>query len=664
MNQSTPHLQRLFAWAEQAATEGNPCAELKQWLAASPTAEREWNCVLEAQNLLGQGEWSVEDPLLTPDQIASYVDGILTLDEARLVEETCFRSASDMLEVLSSARFARQATVLAAATPALTSRLLQLVPGAAGASLPAAPLVVASEGLVSPAPKVRPAAGRKMRGIPGWQVVAGILAATALVGGGVIWLIQANQTPPGKQNGVVKNRRLPEKTVPPKPEPKSNTPDPVPDKEPPALVQEEHDPPLPPPDTQPDQTKNPVVKAPERPPQPEKPPVPEVPQPAPAATEVAVKPGMGVLLVQSSGNDKWRVGDGKYPLTQPIRIVSLAESWTSADIPGMGTLILAGEAELTLSESEDQTLQVRLDHGNVGLHGLPAGKQIQFQTQTSRWTARGVGDYSSLAVVHDPLMPSLYVPEGIIAVDNVTLGKQQFTTLRGGTPAAAKGLSSSDLPPFSPFATNPYDPAWLQPPTEKRRKDWTALYGKVVERLAASDDALAEIQRLQLSAKDARQSALLAEWNLSLTEDEGATLWAMLNHRHELVRLTALRHLLQMHPRDRRYLAAGRLLREKVGDAPADRLAEWLISARRGRVLAPQRALELVENLDHRELAVRQISVFLLEYHTSDTFRQARRKPPAYDADAPPQKRAMAQMEWKAIVAQLYPAARNGKVAP
>ena len=102
------------------------------------------------------------------------------------------------------------------------------------------------------------------------------------------------------------------------------------------------------------------------------------------------------------------------------------------------------------------------------------------------------------------------------------------------------------------------------------------------------------------------------------------------------------------------------LERGQLGDETGQRVAQWLGVARLPGQLPPAQAVELSDYLGHQELAVRQIAVSLLEMHIAPAFQQGLFQRPAYDAAAPVSRRAAAQMEWKAIIKQLYsPTRRN-----
>jgi hypothetical protein len=121
--------------------------------------------------------------------------------------------------------------------------------------------------------------------------------------------------------------------------------------------------------------------------------------------------------------------------------------------------------------------------------------------------------------------------------------------------------------------------------------------------------------------------------------------------------------LLELPPGDERLLDLNRFLLARVGPATADRINQWHSSAWQPGAPPKLQADEIVMHLQHNELAVRQIAVSFLELHTAAAFQQMGGVPPAYDAAATSSRRAAAQMEWSAILQQLYTPTRKAPAA-
>jgi hypothetical protein len=172
-------------------------------------------------------------------------------------------------------------------------------------------------------------------------------------------------------------------------------------------------------------------------------------------------------------------------LREPAKIVSLAESWSTLEIPQFGTLIWDGPAEATLTIWADGLVEIHLSQGKVGLQGLAAGAQVRFETSGANWTARSLEGGSTFAVIDDPLSPAMLFVKGAIGVENLTFGPKQIVRWQEGVPeplASSSGATDS-LPAPVPALGNPWDLAWLQPPDDVRSKRWRGLYGRQVDKL-------------------------------------------------------------------------------------------------------------------------------------------------------------------------------------
>lgn len=717
----------MIAWAAAADAGRSPDA-LAAWLRTSPTASARWLRLQEALGRLRRGDLAAEQPLLGVDLVARYVDGLCDADEAARVEEACWSSPADLLEVVSTLRFAdappeawderRDAASAASDTSdgsraaSFVERLVAAFPGptsarratsisppepASGASQhlgrwriddePVADATSSSEprpeSWTNWRPSSRPVGpGQRSRArrssLAAWSWGAAAVALAVIVLGGIVWQSGGSGTTPRDAQDVAEDRAGSHETrredAPPRRRsdegpaggtfatddvspredgelrrsPAEDSPGrsdadaprvPAPRRRPGENVASQDD------DGARKRPKQPPAVAPE----------PGPPDPAPSApTTLAMRSEVGAALVPGDSPGSWRVGRGPQPLAAPLRIVSLADSWTTADIPGVGTLVLDGESLATVSVDADRTVRVSLEQGRVGMRGLAEKTRVRFESAGQRWETTGVGDYATFAVVRDADVPSVFVSSGIIAVDQVRLGDGQVSDVKTGAVAPPQSLGARLTAAPSPFVPNPFDAKWLQAPDDRRRKEWQSSYGKLVDRLAAADDVKRLLPELRGAARDGRQHALLARWNLSLADDRAATLWEMLGDRQKFVRLAAARELLSIPPRDGRLRAYFAGFREQSDGATAAALLEWVGRSHRVGPLLPAQAMELVEGLGHQELALRQMAGLLLEYHLHDALLAGRVRPPAYDPDDPPGKRAAAQAQWKALVAQLF----------
>ncbi|HND51465.1 MAG TPA: hypothetical protein PLV92_03680, partial [Pirellulaceae bacterium] len=402
-------------------------------------------------------------------------------------------------------------------------------------------------------------------------------------------------------------------------------------------------------------------------------------RPQPATTTLAqldLNTPVGIVLVKSDASETWRVGRGKIEFDRPLRLASASESWTQAEVPGLGTLVLAGESAVTVVRGGDRIFDIHVERGQAGLRDFPAGVEVRFSTVEAKWTTRGVHGYSNLAVVRDWDAPQMFVSTGLVTVASQQIAGDQLTTLSNGLPTPPTSLatrrsshagdigtgtkSSATSSSFQPIsAIDPYDARWMSPPDERTKREWQAQNGKLVARLAEADDVVAELKKLRASTAAARQTALLARWSLAVATDRPASLWEMLNDRQEAVREAAVACLREMHPREERFREAAQFIRRQTSDGSAELIVEWMVRVRRseatGQPLPLSQATELIDGLNHEQLAVRQIAATILELQTADAFRSAKRKPPTFAADSPIAKRVAAQVQWRALSGQLFP---------
>jgi hypothetical protein len=666
-----PNILTLLEWADRLAA-GESCADWERWLESSSAAQDQWRSVLAAHDRLAAGEASTADSPLGAELIAALVEGDLDQAEIDAIEAECLRSPALVDEIASSARFGAPASG-EPLSAALETRLVALVPAASYKNGHAAKLPVArplppeltdesgSPNVESPTPIIRSgrSPGRRKLTVAwnSWQIAAaaGLLAVglCALA----LWLATTTSAPQPNSPAVVKGGAQPGDHPQPRPQPAPRE-NPSP---------RDTAPPLPPTDTAPmppAESLPPMRRGdlPSRPGAPQDPPSAPSPVPAPPPRlgpppELAVSSARGVLLVDSGAGGAWQVGQGQLAARDQVRIASLPESWTTVEIPHFGTSIWSGAAAATLTAKDDQSLTVRLEHGKFALQSMPAGAEIRVETPGGQWLARAVQDYSTLAVVGDDVAPALFVPMGAVAVGDVEVGKDQLVRWQNGLALPPEPLAGGAAAAVNVSADNPLDPAWLAPPTAAEQKEWRAMFGKLVERLAGSPDAAAELDRLLMPTTHARQAALLAQWRIELVPDEAEqarTTWELLSDRRELVRTAAFRYVLALQPQDRRAMNLGRLARKELGPDLATRLANWLNTARQGQPPTAAEARELSEYLSNSELVVRQVAVSLLLHHTRATFQQTRLAPPDFDAAAPAARRAAAQQQWQQAIRRIY----------
>ncbi len=653
-----PNLLTLLDWSQQAA-RGEPCAAWLAWRRSSPLTTRRAAALVEVADRLDCGEGPIEAGELGATDVAEYVEGRVSPLAAEQIEAACWNSPEQLYEMASAARFAQDSADCEDIASGLTERLLAVAPRAIerrkrramntlAAQVPvavSAAHVVQACAPVATISQQQTARPVRRTNVLNWPLVAAAAVLLVVTTGVAIgWWISATVKSSGGPAPVASDV-LPAPTddddgeqplvnriitpAPASPEPGGA----------PASAEQ--------PQSQPKLVRD------------QPPPVRQHAVPAPAAELPAVaiiESAIGAVLVDPGQRGRLRVGQGVYSLAEPLRLVSLAESWSSVEISEVGTLLLAGPAQATLASWGDGVLEVELVYGKLGIERLPAGRPIRFQTGSAQWLARGTSNYSSLAVIHDPQTPSLFVPAGSVAVENVEVAADEIVRFVGGTveppqPLAA-GRPAADR---DALAGN-----WLAPPDDECKKNWHGQYGKLLDKLAIVDDAGAELPLLFASTRDTRQAALLAEWNLAIVDEatRPEQLWTHLGDHRQLVRIAAVRSLFAIRAGDPRLAHFVRYVRVQQGDDAGTRMAQWMRGKDvPGQIAVPQ-AVELAEFLSHRDLALRQLAVSLLERHAAPALARARRAPPAYDAADPPGKRAEGQRQWRVLIRQIFTAQR------
>jgi hypothetical protein len=667
MTESNVRLLTILDWAEQRAA-GKPCAACDRWLADSAEAAQQWEKIQTVQEHLDGGRGLSGVELLSAEQVAEYLEGRLEGAAAREVEHACWRSPAQMAELLSAVRFQQQPHVVAA-TANLRGRLLALTPPAPAngspQELPVIPRLKATTvdppAAADQLPAVAPVKWLRPTGrvfLPGWQRVAAALTVAAGLIGALLWLVSTRERPDLREERMAADPRQqpapapvverarpqidPPRTSPPEAPPPQVVESPLPEKP-------RRDDPSRSPDDRPARDVPPVeaiAPAPTRP----------LPAPQPSLEELVFDSAVGLLLLDDAGRGAWRVGRGRLAASGPIKLLSLAASFTTVEVPGLGTLVFNGSAEATLQRQPDRSWLLRLDHGRLGVRDLPMDQRLHFEVGPTAWSAQSLADASMLAVVDGPTTTSAFVAHGTVAVDGMELSQDQVTQWSGGVRQPVDSLSLVRRPASSRIVDDGLDESWLQTPSATERREWKMLHGRLAERLAEAEDVPAAMDDLFDSSRDLRHAALLARWRIAIADPERQPqlVWDALNDRREPVRRAAMHYLLELMPRDPRTVNMGRLFRVHLGDLATARIAQWLALTRTNQPLTAPVAAELGDALAADLLAVRQVAVSLLELHTQPVLRRARLNPPAFDAAAPMARRAAAQREWLQIIRRLY----------
>src|SRR5262245_11077212 len=127
MNVASPDLLTLLAWAERLAG-GEPCAPWGAWCTAAPDAEWKWERISLAHDCLaGRRQISPTQITLPMELVAQFIEGRLTPAEHQRVEQACWESTAQLMELVSTARFMRQSPQVEFSSQ-LQSRLLAFVP--------------------------------------------------------------------------------------------------------------------------------------------------------------------------------------------------------------------------------------------------------------------------------------------------------------------------------------------------------------------------------------------------------------------------------------------------------------------------------------------------------------------------------------------------------
>ena len=663
MKPTTPNLLTLLRWADRLR-RGQACAEFEAWRAEAEDGG-EWQQILRAQQALDAGRALVDARLMqSEEELAAWVDETLDVQASQGMEVACWASDPQLAEALSAASFLGE-TDFAEPSRTLEKRLLAMGPPGrnghavklAGAlecmseTLPARDAETPSPSSAIPVTTVEPAArGARVKRIYVALAVAGLVLIAFSAGVG--WLAGRR---PVSRNGRDVATSLPEvgpkehlrkeagdpKTVAqpnspdslaksPEAGPEQRTDDSLPQPSPGAVVEKA---------ASPSMRSLPIVEGPR-----EKIDAPADAQPA----TLVIKQTQGVLLVANRATGVWIAAPKSLALNEPVHLASLTDGWATAEIPGVGTLVLEGPVEALIAMRPDKLLEVQLKHGKLGIEQFAAGALVRFETTGATWTARGVSGYSTIAIFDDPLTPALVVAQGEVAVEDARVLPQQGLQWQEGVPQSFAVQTSG--------AGGQHDLGWMHPPEERLRKAWTSFYGKLAQKVAEAADAAEELNALLAASRDPRQTALLTQWNLELADEVARPKqeWNLLNDRREQARVAAVQSLLELPASDPRLARAEQYWRGEVGEETTKRISEWLALARRPVPAAPPQALDLVDHLAHKDLAVRQIAVTLLELKTAPLFQLISSRPPPFDAAGPASVRIAAQNEWRMTLRQLY----------
>lgn len=663
MKPTTPNLLTLLRWADRLR-RGQACAEFEAWRAEAEGAG-EWQQILRAQQALDAGRAPVDAKLLQSEEdLAAWIDETLDAQASQGIDVACWASDSQLAEALSAVSFLGEMD-FSEPSRNLEKRLLAM--GPQGRNGHAVKLAGALE-YMSETPPARDAEtpspssaipvetgepetrGARVERFYVVLAVAGILLIAFSAGVG--WL--AGRRPVSRNGRDVATSLpeagskddLPKKAALPKANTQSNSPDSL-AKSPEAGPEQRADDslPQPPPGAVVEKAASPAVR-----------PLPivegpreKIDAPTPAQPAILViKQTQGVLLMANRATGVWIAAPQSLVLNEPVHLASLTDGWATAEIPGVGTLVFDGPTEALIARRPDKLIEVQLKHGKLGIEQFAAGAVVRFETTGATWNARGVSGYSTIAIFDDPLTPALVVAQGEVAVEEARVLPQQGLQWQEGVPQPFAVQTSG--------AGGQHDLAWLHPPEERLRKQWTSFYGKLAQKVAEAADAAEELDKLLAASRDPRQTALLTQWNLELADDVARPKqeWNLLNDRREQARVAAVQSLLHLPAGDPRLARAEQFWRGQIGEETTKRISEWLTLARRPVPAAPPQALDLVDHLAHKDLAVRQIAVTLLELKTAPLFQLINSRPPPFDAAGPASLRIAAQNEWRMTLRQLY----------
>src|SRR5262245_5740837 len=672
MNVASPDLLTLLAWAERLAA-GEPCAPWEAWSASAPDADWKWERISHAHDLLaGRRQADQSATTLPAEQLAEFIEGRLTASDLHRVEQACWDSTAQLAELVSTARFMRQ-PFSSDISPHLESRLLALVPQSKPQPTNGKPPkfrmagVTESPPVASPAPAVTPKPAQALTSSSWqWPLIAAAMFIVIVLSGAVGWLAANWRQSANLRQEIVSGPSAQDL----EPAPIDDRPNlPVsPQTRQDSIVPRSDEPISPAPST--DSPPSSAVESGSASPKSASPPsgTPKYrPRIAPPTPEIAIRSAQGLLLVDEGRRGKLRVAPASLALREPVNVLSLAESWTAADLPGVATFIWEGSAEAGLATMPDGTIEINLTHGRIGIDNLKTSAQLRIVSGNAAWNIRSMANNSTLAVVHDPRSPGLVVPRGALAINDLNVPGGQMIRWLDGAPQPPHALSSvgpvdSSQSGAMPPAMNPWEFSWLQPPDELSKKNWRTLYGRIADRLAETDDIAAELPKIMANMRDQRQAALVARWNIAALSSatRAQQIWTFLNHPRPLVRVAGVKSILEMPPGDERLVDVNEVLQAKVGAATTDRISQWLATAWQPGPPPKLQFEEMITHLMDNDLAVRQIAAALLELHASNVLRQARTPLPAYDATSSRTARQMAQAQWFAIMNKLYTPSRQG----
>ncbi len=624
---NSPLIIQLIRLAE--APSGPQDQLLWDLIDSQPEVALRWQRLQLARQQLDDGNVS-DGPLdLTPEELIEFLeDG---LPDARIaeVEQKCWNSPAQLAELLSNYRFLNQPQVWGEPPATLTERCLHLAQPLPIAQSPpqAAPLgtepsrsqpmevdrgrnghAVPGLWLADAQPMLPRRRRRSLRSRPTTIWVATISAVTAVV---VLVVLLAfsqrkerssdpelvQQSPSRSTPRPINSHRLPgprsgnvelqndDRSFGPPPE--------MPAPEWPADVE-----------SLPDSGEPFVVS--DSPPLPETLPLPEKSVPF----ELLWTDIRGLLAASDGGSSGlWRGVDGKQSILGNIRLVTLPESWSTAEISSGGSLTMSGDTEISLGREDgpEQRLSILVHRGQVAVSGLSEGQQVHFIAGRHSWDARALRDYSSIAVSLAAETPLILVPQGEALANDVRLAYGQQASFSGEKLSDAQPLEQS--------------PLWLSPP----KTDWSKRRAALAT-LRRSTNVKHDLVRL-FDKPESRQWATV--WSLALNPEE--SLVGALGHNSRAVRNSALEVLRTVPRRDPRIQQLRQAMVKEFGAQGANTLLGWILASRNRALPEPAVRQSMLEGLTDRRLMVRHAAIFCLDQIYARPF--PRMTPPHYEPE-------------------------------
>ncbi|MFK7819684.1 MAG: hypothetical protein AB8G99_13275 [Planctomycetaceae bacterium] len=514
-----------------------------------------------------------------PDDVAAFLDGMLSPQEETAFETRCWNSPAVLFELLSLSGTGGEVDV----SPELSNRLLKMVPAAASAE------ESVEETLIDLHTEPRESrVSRRGTGVSAAALIAS--AVVVLLLASTLWIVMRDSQP--KQ--IVKDEKQP--TVQESPETRFvETPTPededLPKDQPNPELVPESDPPINKPGSM-------VVETPIEPrtnPQPKD--LPNTPDPAPAipkSTSPKVASALwetrGVVAVRASVREPWH---GLNAIDRPAdaEFLTLVTSRAVTKGPAGVEFVISQESEVA-GLTWGEVAEVQVKRGSAAFRMLKKDDTVRFVLGEKVWEASATVDDTSVAVSLSGLEPRLIVWAGKADVGKVRIARQSGIVF--SKPREVAKLSSEEAKGYG----------WVDAWSQSQFND-TSL-ARLMNSKNLRTDILAMGSGRKVTMMVAPELAVFRLLNSKAPAERQAALWWLMNNP------------------DLGPGSVGRLawtdIEQSVGNATVTGyMKSWLDKLRTGRPIQLAEAQQMVRALGITPRAVQFVAIACLQHYTGVT---------------------------------------------